>query len=269
MQLTIRPKKSLGQNFMVEESALRRMADAAELTPGEAVLEIGAGLGGLTAYLAARARRVVALEIDGRYVEELQRRFADEPRVEVVQADILKAHIGEVMGEDARAYKAVGNLPYYITSAIIRHLLENAAPPRLVVITVQAEVAQRMIAAPPEMSVLAVSVQFYGQPELVFKLPPGVFYPRPSVDSALVRIAPRPAGPPLPPPEWAGFFRMVRAGFSQPRKKVKNSLAAGLHLPVEGVVNWLAGAGIEPARRAETLTVEEWVGLYGRRSAVP
>jgi len=259
------PKKSLGQNFMIEESVLGRMADAAEIGPDDAALEIGAGLGALTACLAERARRVAAVEIDGRYVVPLRERFADQPRVEVVQADILKADIGAMMGADAGAYTAVGNLPYYITTAIIRCLLENTHPPRLVALTVQYEVGLRIIAAPPDMSLLAVSVQVYGQPEIVTRLAAEVFYPRPKVESALMRIRPHAAGPPIAPEARAAFFRVVRAGFSQPRKKIKNSLSAGLHQEPEAVVHWLARAEIDPARRAETLTVDEWVRMVERQ----
>jgi len=261
------PKKSLGQNFMVEETMLARMADAAGIGADNAVLEIGAGLGALTAQLAERARRVVAVEIDRRYVDELRQRFADQPKIEVVQADILKTDIKAVMSADADDYCAVGNLPYYITSAILRHMLENALPPRLLVMTVQYEVGQRIIATPPDMSLLAVSVQFYGKPEIITKLAAGVFYPRPNVDSALMRITPHAGGATLPAGERAGFFRVARAGFSQPRKKLKNSLAAGLHLSPDGAAGWLEAAGIDPARRAETLTVAEWVGVYQRRAA--
>jgi 16S rRNA (adenine1518-N6/adenine1519-N6)-dimethyltransferase len=259
------PKKSLGQNFMVEDDMLRRMADAAEIGADDAVLEIGAGLGALTAFLAARTRRVVAVEIDARYVDELEQRFADTPQVEVVQADILKTEIARIMGGDATGYTAVGNLPYYITSAILRHMLENAAQPRRLVMTVQYEVGQRIIAAPPDMSLLAVSVQFYGRPEIITKLSAGVFYPRPNVDSALMRITPHAGGAKLPADERAAFFRVVRAGFSQPRKKLKNSLGAGMHLGADDTAAWLDAAGIDPARRAETLTVEEWLAVYQRQ----
>ncbi len=140
-QLGIEPKKSLGQNFMVELAALNRLADAADLEPGDAVLEIGAGLGALTAVLAGRVRRVVALEIDGRLVSHLRQRFAGQPGVEIVPGDVLETDPAALMGRDAGDYKVVANVPYYITSAILRHLLESAAPPRLLVVTVQKEVA--------------------------------------------------------------------------------------------------------------------------------
>lgn len=261
-RLGIVPKKSLGQNFMVDESALMQMADTAEVGPLDVVLEIGAGLGALTRFLGARARRVVSLEVDSRFIDPLRHQFDGQPHVEVVQEDILQADLGRLLGEDSENYKVVANLPYYITSAIIRCLLESPTPPRLLVMTVQYEVAERLNAAPGDMSLLAVGVQFYGQPEIVARLKPGVFYPRPSVDSALVRIEPNPDGPPLPTDERTRFFRIVRAGFSQPRKKLKNSLSAGLHLTSELVVNWMSKAGLDPSRRAETLSIAEWLVLY-------
>ncbi|MBN1313503.1 MAG: ribosomal RNA small subunit methyltransferase A [Anaerolineae bacterium] len=261
-RLGISPKKSLGQNFMVDENVLAQMADAADVGPQDVIMEIGAGLGALTEYLAARARRVVALEIDRRFIDVLEQLFGKHSHVDVVQADILQTDIGALMGKDIVGYKVVANLPYYITSAIIRHLLECSTPPRLLVVTVQYEVAERLSASSGKMSLLAVGVKFYGHPQIVARLKPKVFYPRPSVDSALVRIEPYPDGPPLPPEEQKPFFHIVRAGFSQPRKKLKNSLSAGLHLGPDDVVNWMRQAGLDPSRRAETLSIEEWLALY-------
>jgi 16S rRNA (adenine1518-N6/adenine1519-N6)-dimethyltransferase len=259
--LGIEPKKSLGQNFMVEPAALTRLVEAAEIGPDDAVLEIGAGLGALTDRLAERARRVVALEIDGRFIAWLRNRYARQPQVEVVQADVLEADLEALLGADAARYRVVANLPYYITSPVLRRLLECPAPPCLIVVTVQLEVAQRLAARPGQMSLLAVSAQFYGQVQMVGHIKAGSFYPRPEVDSAIVRIEPHAGGPPLPRPAREAFFRVVRAGFSQPRKQLRNSLAAGLGLETEDVINWLTSAGIDPQRRAETLSVEEWLRL--------
>ncbi len=266
-QLGLDPKKSLGQSFMVEPRALQRMVQAADLSPADAVLEIGAGLGALTDLLAERARRVVTVEVDGRFIPYLRRRYAHAPNVEVVHADILQADLAHLMGADAEAYKALGNLPYYITSAILRHLLESPTPPRLLVLTVQREVAERITAAPGAMSLLAVSVQFYGTPQIVARLKAGSFYPPPEVESAIVRIEPRTGGPLLPSHEAERFFRIVRAGFGQPRKQLRNSLAAALPLEAQKVVDWLTAAGIDPRRRPESLALEEWLALY--RTAPP
>jgi 16S rRNA (adenine1518-N6/adenine1519-N6)-dimethyltransferase len=259
-RLGVEPKKSLGQNFMVQPAVLERMADAADLSPADTVLEVGAGLGALTEALAGRARRVVALEIDGRFIPALEERFANRPHVEIVQADALEADLAALLGEDAADYKVVANLPYYVTTAILRRLLESDVPPCLLVLTMQREVAERITARPGTMSLLAVSVQVYGAARVVSRLKPGVFYPRPGVESAIVRIDPHPE-PPLKPDERGRFFRIVRAGFGQPRKQIKNSLAAGLRVDGERVVDWLQTTGIDPRRRAETLSVGEWLAL--------
>lgn len=261
-RLGIDPKQSLGQNFMVETNALNRLVEAADLSPDDAVLEVGAGLGALTGVLAARARRVVAVEIDGRFIQHLRSTFAGSPGVEIVQADILKADIAALMGPDAADYKVVANVPYYITSAILRHLLENPAPPRVLVITVQREVAERITAGPGDMSLLAISVQFYGEPEVITRLSRGNFYPQPDVESAILRVDAHPGGPPLPMAEVGRFFDLVRAGFSQPRKQVKNSLSSGLGIGSETAVGWLEAAGIDPRRRPEMLAVDDWLRLY-------
>lgn len=259
-QLGLRPQKHLGQHFMTNPQTLARLADAASLTADDAVLEVGAGLGALTAVIADRARRVVAVEIDPALASALWVDFAEMPGVEVVEGDILALTPSELMGRDADNYKVAANVPYYITSAIVRHLLEADAPPALVVLTVQREVADRMAAPPGDMGVLSVSVQVYGQIETVGRVGPGAFYPPPEVESAIVRITPHPI--PLLPPEMRDlFFRVVKAGFSQRRKKVKNSLAAGLHLPVEQVTAWLTDSGITPDRRAQTLSVMEWLAV--------
>ncbi len=259
-RLGVEPKKSLGQNFMVQPAVLERMADAADLSPADTVLEVGAGLGALTEALAGRAWRVVALEIDGRFIPALEERFADRPHVEIVQADALEVDLATLLGKDAADYKVVANLPYYVTTAILRCLLESDVPPCLLVLTMQREVAERIAARPGAMSLLAVSVQVYGAARVVSRLKPGVFYPRPGVESTIVRIDPHPE-PPLAPDERERFFCIVRAGFGQPRKQIKNSLAAGLRVDGERVVNWLQTTGIDPRRRAETLSVGEWLAL--------
>lgn len=259
--LGIEPKKSLGQNFMVEPAILNQIADAAEVGPEDCVLEIGAGLGDLTAVLARRARRVIALEIDSKFIPVLRQDFADQPQVEVVQGDVLKFDVFGLLGDDVGNYKVAANLPYYITSPILRLFLEGDFPPHLMVTTVQYEVAERIVATPNDMNLLAVGVQLYGSPQIIRRLSPGIFYPQPRVDSALLRIDPHPDQP-IPPEERKQFFRMVRAGFSQPRKQVKNALAAGLHLDRAVVVNWLHAAELDPRRRAETLSLEDWLTLH-------
>lgn len=257
----VRPKKGLGQNFLVDPVYRARIVAAAELERDDAVLEVGPGRGELTELIAAQAGQVVAVELDDRLIEPLRGRFAGLGGVSVLHADILTQQPGPLMtASGASHYKVIANLPYYITGAVIRHLLESDPPPSLLVLTVQSEVADRIVARPPKMSLLALSVQFYCDAHIVGRIPAGAFYPVPKVDSAVVRMRRR------TPPEvrdisHEAFFRVARAGFRQPRKKIRNSLAAGLGAPIDQVIAWLEAAGVHPDRRAETLTVEEWGAL--------
>ena len=252
----IDPKRSLGQNFLVAENHLDQIVAAADLSPDDAVLEIGPGLGTLTARLAAQAGAVVAVELDDRLIELLRADFADRPHVTIVHGDILKLDPAALVPAD-RPYKVVANLPYYITSAVLRHLLEADRRPDLAVVMVQREVAERICAGPGDLSLLAVSVQFYAAPRIVHHVPAGAFYPPPKVDSAVLRldVRPQPAVVDVSP---AAFFAAARAGFGQKRKQLANSLAAGLALPKTAVVAALVQAGVDPTRRAETLTLAEW-----------
>jgi len=274
--LGIRPKKGLGQNFLVDPAHRGRIVAAADLTPADTVLEVGPGPGVLTELIAAQAGRVVAVELDDRLIPVLRDRFADQPHVTIVHGDILALDVGRLMleagGQQLEAggersgvgfqvsvsgYKVIANLPYYITSAAIRHLLESVPPPELLVLTVQREVAERMVASPPAMSLLALGVQFYCTAQIVGRIPAGAFYPVPKVDSAVVRLTRR-REPATPGVTAEAFFRVARAGFSQPRKQLRNSLAAGLGVSADQVETWLAAAGIAAQRRAETLTLAEW-----------
>lgn len=266
----LRPNKALGQHFLADEVIAARIADAAELTSDDTVLEIGAGLGILTQQLAQRAGHVVAVELDARLASILGTLFADQPHVRIVQGDFLALDPVSLVGGAERKYKVVANLPYYITSAVLRHLLEAAVRPERMVLTVQREVAEAIIARPGEMSLLAVSVQFYGRPRLLFRIKPGSFYPPPEVESAVLRIDTYPA-PPVAVDDVQFFFRVVRAGFSQRRKQLRNSLAAGLGCTSQEVVAALLEAGVDPRRRAETLSLEEWarVAQAFRGEAVP
>lgn len=260
-QYGLNPKRSLGQNFLVDENYLDRIVEAAELTQADAVLEIGPGLGGLTQRLVAQAGRVVAVEIDERLIDLLRTRFADRPHFSVVQADILQVQPAAFFAEDSGPYKVVANLPYYITSAVLRHLLEASQPPRSAVVMVQKEVAERICAAPGNLSLLAVSVQFYAAPKIVQHVPAGAFYPRPKVDSAVLHLTVYPQ-PLLHDVSPALFFRIVKAGFSQKRKQLLNSLSAGLTIPKASIVALLQQALIDPRRRPETLSLDEWGLLY-------
>jgi 16S rRNA (adenine1518-N6/adenine1519-N6)-dimethyltransferase len=281
--LGIHLKKGLGQNFLVDPAHRARIIAAADQTPADTVLEVGPGAGVLTELIATQAGRVIAVELDDRLIPFLRQRFVGQPHVTIVHGDILKLEVGALMSELANGrirewanqryaihhspfairhspYKVIANLPYYITSAAIRHLLEATPPPELLVLTVQREVAERMVATPPEMSLLALGVQFYCTAQIVGRIPAGAFYPAPKVDSAVVWLVRR-AEPAVPGVEAAAFFRVARAGFSQPRKQLRNSLAAGLGVTPIQAEAWLKAAGIQSQRRAETLTLAEWGAL--------
>lgn len=254
-------KKSLGQHFLKDTSIPPRIADAAHLNSGDCVVEVGPGLGVLTEELARkldpRHGSLIAVELDDDLLPALKRRFAEMPHVRLVHGDILDIPPEELTGE--RAYKVVANLPYYITSAVLRHFLDAKCKPTSLTVMVQREVAERMAAAPPEMSLLAVAVQFYGKARVVFRVPPGAFNPPPKVDSAVVNIAVyEPAERPVQPVSEQGFFRIARAGFGQKRKQLTNTLASGLGLEKSYVATQLANIGIDPTRRAETLSLAEW-----------
>ena len=255
----LRPKKALGQNFLVDEKALAKVTAAAELAPDDMVLEIGPGLGSLTRHLAEAASRVVAVEVDAELLPALEETLRPYGNVEVIHADILSVNLAQHVAPPP-GYKVVANIPYYITSALVRYLLEALARPARIVLTVQLEVAERMTAQPDDMSLLAVSVQFYSRPRLVARLPAGAFYPRPEVDSAVVVLDVLPS-PAVAVADVDHFFRVVKAGFSQKRKQLRNSLSGGLRLSNPQVDTVLAQAGIAPQRRAETLTLVEWAAL--------
>jgi 16S rRNA (adenine1518-N6/adenine1519-N6)-dimethyltransferase len=216
-------------------------------------------LGALTRHLAADAQRVVAVELDQRLIPILRRNLDDQENVQIIHGDILDLDPANVL---PAGYKAVANIPYYITSALLRHLLEADVCPSLMVLTVQEEVARRIVAGPGEMSLLAVSVQFYGKPRIVTRLKAAAFYPKPKVDSAVVQIDLR-AGARSRPDirDVELFFRLARAGFGERRKQLRNSLASGLPLPRKEVETALATAEIDHRRRAETLSVDEWAAL--------
>jgi 16S rRNA (adenine1518-N6/adenine1519-N6)-dimethyltransferase len=256
----LRPRKGLGQNFLTDPVAQARIVEAATLSTADAVVEVGAGLGTLTRLLAAEAGHVVAVELDTSLAQILRQEVADLPNVQVVQGDVLRV---ADFGFPHLGYKVVGNLPYYITSAVLRHFLAKKPRPALLVVTVQREVAERIVAQPGGMSILAVSVQLYGQPQIVARIPAGAFYPAPQVDSAVVRVAVA-DGPVVPLGEGVSeeeFFRAVRAGFGQKRKTLRNSLKAGLALPAGEVEAALNRAGVDAQRRAETLSLEEWAAV--------
>ena len=254
----LRAHKGLGQNFLQDPLALGEITAAAEIQPDDVVLEIGPGLGSLTRYLADAAKEVVAVELDAALLPPLHAVLSPHPNVRVIQGDILKLAPNDLIPETN--YLVVANIPYYITSAVIRHLLESQAKPRRIVLTIQKEVAERICAKPGDLSVLALSVQVYGEPRIAARIPAQAFFPEPKVASAVLVIDIFPA-PAIREAYLNTFFRLVKAGFSQKRKTLRNSLSSGLHMAPAEAAALLTRANIDPQRRAETLSIPEWETL--------
>jgi 16S rRNA (adenine1518-N6/adenine1519-N6)-dimethyltransferase len=263
----IHPDKRLGQHFLFDPAALDRVVACADLRGDETILEVGAGLGSLTLKLASAARRVIAVEIDRRLIPALEETVAGRDHVEVVAGDILALDLPRLIGE--APYAVIANIPYNITSHLLRRLLEAPRAPTRLVLTVQREVADRVTSGAGKQSLLSLGVELYGRAEVRGRIAPGAFFPPPEVESAIlvVRIHAEPRlGPDLIDP----FFRMARAGFSQKRKKLRNSLAGGLAVEPTVVTRWLAAASLPVDSRAEDLRLEDWerLVLASRREGV-
>lgn len=256
-----RPKKRFGQHFLSDRNILNRIVDAAELASDETVVEIGPGLGALTEALAERASRVVAVEVDPDLIGVLGERFASAGNVAIVAADVLDVAPSEILhrGAAGTPYVVVANLPYNIAAAVLRHFLEGDVPPRRLVVMVQQEVAESIVARPPKMRLLGVATQAYGETSMVMRVAPGAFHPPPAVQSAVVRIdvsdRPRVDAP------LDVFFRVVRSGFGNPRKQLRNSLSFGMHVKQEVVDAVLHDAGIDVTLRPQVLSLDQWADL--------
>jgi 16S rRNA (adenine1518-N6/adenine1519-N6)-dimethyltransferase len=265
-QYGLRPSKGLGQNFLQDDHAIQAIVASAEITPVDDVLEIGPGLGNLTRYLALAAHSVTAVELDRSLFPALEKVVAPYLNVRLVQGDILSLDPAGLM--KSPDYLVVANIPYYITSAVLRHLLENGGHPRRLVLTVQEQVAERICAKPGKMSLLSLSVQVYGTPNIIAYIPAEAFYPAPKVDSAVLRVEILPE-PIISANLLDRFFTLIKAGFSQKRKTLRNSLSGGLGITPIGAEKMLAAVGLDPMRRAETLSLEEWGWLCNVESKMP
>lgn len=257
-QYHLTPSKGLGQNFLIDDEILSEIVRIAEIPADSTVLEIGPGLGGLTRYLAESAAEVVAVELDRRMILPLKEVLQKYDHVRIVQGDILEIDPDSLVADST--YSVVANIPYYITSAVIRHLLSAKTKPRRMVLTVQKEVAQRICALPGDLSLLALSVQIFGSVSIPLTIPADAFFPQPKVDSAVVKIDVYPE-PLISAAESDDFFKLAKAGFGQKRKTLRNSLSSNLHISTLEAEAALTAAGIDPMRRAETLSIEEWKRL--------
>lgn len=254
----LHPKKGLGQNFLVDKWALKKVIGTARLTKKDIVLEIGPGMGNLTQVIAKKAKKVIAVEKDLKLIPVLREFLKDFKNAEIVQGDVLKIPL------NLKRYKVVANLPFYLTAPVIRKFLESELKPEEMVLIVQKEVAQRVCAKPPKMSILAVSVQFYAKPEIMNYIPRKSFWPEPKIDSAILKISGIRA--------WKSktkrdlFFKVVKAGFSQPRKMLINNLAKKLGIEKEKIKEVFKENHISASQRPETLDIKDWENLSQKLS---
>lgn len=249
------PNKSLGQHWLRDRDTLAHIADCAELDENDVVLEIGPGLGTLTSELLRHCKKVIAVEFDAELARKLPAQFPGK-NLEVIQSDILSFDLSQL----PKNYKVVANVPYYITSKIVQLLMTAENKPSIAVLLVQKEVAERLAAEPGDMSILAVSAQLFAEVSLGDVVPAELFTPPPKVDSEVVILKTRKT-PLLADVSEKDFFRVVKAGFSAKRKKLRSSLSGGLNISKEGAERLLKSAGVNPDSRAENLTLEEWQRL--------
>jgi 16S rRNA (adenine1518-N6/adenine1519-N6)-dimethyltransferase len=255
----LRPKKALSQNFLTDSAALDAIVEAAELEPGDRVVEVGPGLGVLTRRLLAAGAAVLAVELDPRLAAYLRRELGDVPRFDLIEADALSLHPRDCF--PGESFKLVANIPYHITSPLLHAFLEGERPPLLSVLLVQAEVAERVAAPPGQMSYLSVFVQNVAIAEVVGRVPAASFEPAPEVDSAILRLRRR-STPQVPVgPEREPFYRIVQAGFRQRRKQLHNALGRELPVPRPALEAAFTACQIDSERRAQTLTLDEWACL--------
>ncbi len=251
------PTKYMGQNFLINNSVLNHIITAAELTPEDTVLEIGPGLGVLTRALAEKVKKVIAIEKDRSMIKILQETLKDYPNVEIIHEDALTYQ------NTLTKYKIVANIPYYLTSALIRKFLEETHRPECIVLLIQKEVADRICAKPPKLNLLGVSVQFYANPKIITRVSKECFWPAPNVDSSVIKISPITRDN---APSSETFFQVVKAGFSHPRKQLVNNLCIlksknGVTLDKYTVSSWLAISNLMPEQRAQTLSIDQWILL--------
>lgn len=251
------PKDYMGQNFLIDEDVLGQIVKVAELKPTDTVLEVGPGLGVLTRQLAMRSKEIWAVEKDHKLIPLLKVELAGEKNVHIVHEDILRFHVAENIKED---YKVVANIPYYLTSKLIQNFLELPMPPKLLVLMVQKEVGERVVAKPGELSLLGISVQIYSDPEIAAHVSKKSFWPIPEVDSVILKIIPKNKYPQIKDKKL--FFRILKMAFAGKRKQILNSLSNGLKIPKDQVMELLGKAKIDSTKRPQDIPIEDWIRLY-------
>lgn len=249
-------KKSLGQNFLIDEKALEIIVESAEISPDDRIIEVGPGTGFLTEKLIEKAKKVTAIEYDADMVKILEKRFKNKKNLEIIQSDILKLNLSNVTSQMSNVYKVVANIPYYITSPLIKFFLQAEKPPTNMVLLVQKEVAEKICGLSGK-SLITIETQLFGKPEIIANVPAKSFYPAPKVESAILKISTHKT-PLVPENELKNFLRIVKFGFSQKRKKLANTLSAGLHLKPKEIREKLMQISIDPDQRAEHLSMEDW-----------
>lgn len=261
-QYQIKPLKRLGQNFLINKKALNDFINACDLKKNDIVLEIGPGLGTITQEIAKKVKRVIAIEKDRKMCEIMKQTLGGFENIEIINQDVSEElSSSKELSSFSGKIKVVGNLPFYITAPVIRKFLEAnppaSGPPKEMIFMIQKEVGQRICAQPPNMSVLAVSVQFYAKPKIVSYLPKNSFWPQPKVDSAIIKIIPKKQTV----INAKLFFEVVKAGFAHPRKQLRNNFSKRLKMNKEKTEQWLLKNSIQPNQRAETLKVQDWINL--------
>ena len=259
----ITPNKVLGQNFLTDKNAVSALIKSVNIAKEDIILEIGPGTGAITKELAKKARQVIAIEKDENMVNILQKELEESKNVHIVQKDILKTEIKELFESleieiQNSGYKVVSAPPYYLTGRLFRHFLENSEiKPEAIALIIQKEVAQKICAIPPDMNLLAISVQLYGKPKIIQKVSKNAFWPKPEVDSAILTVA----NIRQPSINEKLFFKLLRAGFSSPRKQLSGNLSREFNVSKQKTEQLLKSVHINPKKRAQALQIEEWITL--------
>jgi len=248
----IEPNKRLGQNFLIDNNIVEKLIKNADISKDDTILEIGSGLGTLTKEIAKQAKKVITIEKDKKLIEILKEVLKDYENIEIINEDILKYKL------DLKNYKIIANIPYYLTSHLIRMFLESNNPPKEIILLMQKEVAQRICVKPPRMNLLSISVNFYANPKIISYISKNCFWPLPKVDSAIIKIndIKKPEGI-----DEKKFFQIVKASFSSPRKQLANNLQS-INIPREQTKRALAKCGLNPQARAQELSVDDWILLF-------